>query len=154
MKKNQNQLVKEDLVIRDFSYTVPFVDLLAGTSQTESLQIYSTHDFEVFMLTSNAYVEPDGPSLLTDSLSGQHYVGIFVLLTENATGEDVSDIPVPLPSMFGTGQQPFILPNTKILEANSVLSIQVSNRYSAQDFAKVELTFTGRKIERKRVAYA
>jgi hypothetical protein len=71
---------------------------------------------------------------------------VTVLMTDTGTGRQWSDTAVPMASLFGTGQLPFILPITKRLAAKSQLSVQVFNLFSAQDIAKISLSFIGRKI--------
>ena len=139
--KNQQRILTEA-----FTYSVRFSNLTSASSQTSAIQIHSDTDFEVFKLAANCFINLNAPNTFTEIAMGVHYAGLSVLMTENVNEARMSDVATPLCNVFGTGQQPFILPNPKILLANTVLSIQLSNLYAAQTIAGVELMFIGRKI--------
>lgn len=125
-----------------FVYDVIFNTLLFGTSQTNNIQIQADSDFEIQKLTAQVF-----QSLAADQ-STTVMQAISVLITDTGTGRQLSDIAVPLSNLFGDAKLPFILPNTKILGARSILAIQVSNYSSAVSYARVQLSFIGRKIFR------
>lgn len=125
-----------------FVYDVIFSALVAGTSQTNNIQIQADSDFEIQKLTAQVF------QTLAADQSTTVQQAISVLITDTGTGRQLSDIAVPLSNLFGDAKLPFILPNTKILSARSILAIQVSNYSSAVTYARVQLSFIGRKIFR------
>lgn len=125
-----------------FVYDVIFLTLTAGTTQTNNIQIQADSDFEIQKLTAQVFqtLGADQSNTVTQAIS--------ILATDTGTGRQLSDIAVPLSAMFGTAQLPFILPNTKILAARSILAIQATNYSSAVSYARIQLSFIGRKIFR------
>lgn len=125
-----------------FVYDVVFNTVLFGTTQTGNIQIQADSDFEIQKLTAQVFqtLAADQSTTVVQALS--------VLITDTGTGRQLSDIAVPLSNLFGDARLPFILPNTKILSARSILAIQVTNYSSAVSYARVQLSFVGRKIFR------
>lgn len=125
-----------------FVYNTEFSNVLAGTSQTNTINIQSDSDFEVQKLTALILNVNSAPysSLDVDN--------IRVLIVDTGTGRQLSDVAVPIDSMFGTGQLPFILPNTKLFKARSVISVQVTNSMSGYNYSTIMLSFIGRKVFR------
>jgi len=70
---------------------------------------------------------------------------VTVLLTASSSGAQIMNNPVPIPSMFGTGDLPFILPTPRLLGANSQLQIQFVS-FEAAVTPAITLNFHGRKI--------
>jgi len=68
------------------------------------------------------------------------------LLTASGSGQQLMNTPVPLGSLFGSGQLPFILPYPRVMRANSQLQIQIVNFDAAVITAQITLNFHGRKI--------
>lgn len=139
----QRQQQAENRVATDFFvYNAIIATLTAGTTQTANIQIQADSDFEIQKLTALVMNLNTAPDVNT------HVDNISVLITDTGTGRQLSDIAVPIQNMFGTAQLPFILPNTKIMKARSILAIQVSNAMTAYDYANIKLSFIGRKIFR------
>jgi len=72
---------------------------------------------------------------------------ITVLLTDSGSGRQMMDTPVPIDSLFGTGQEPFYWPEPKIMYANSVLQVQVTNLDTVNTFQLI-LSFIGAEMYR------
>lgn len=144
---NSNQVLSEP-----FTYTARFTDLLRSSSQTSAIQIHSDTDFEIHKMVANCCSDNTtiAANVTTDIFAGVHFPALYVLMTENTAEARLSDVATPLVNVFGTAQQPFILKQPKTLKANSVLSIQLSNLYTAQDIDIVELCFIGKKKSLRR----
>ena len=127
---------------KEYTYTANIGLIKSNTSVTSSIQIKVDTNFIWRKSVASAFIAIDTPNFGTDSLRGLHFPALFVLMTENITEQKMSDIATPMMCCFGTGQQPFILTNPKVLEGNSVLSLQVSNRYAAEAVF-VHLSFIG-----------
>jgi len=115
--------------------------LLAGATINTQILIQADSDFLVEKLT------------MTTDLAGAAYTvstapvpNATVLLTASGSGQQLMNTPVPLGSLFGSGQLPFILPYPRVLRANSQLQIQIVNFDAAVITAQITLNFHGRKI--------
>lgn len=136
------QVAQEKISTDFFVYNVVFNALAAGTSQTGNIQIQADSDFEIQKLTAQIL------QVLGTAESTTEVQALSALVTDTGTGRQLSDIAVPLSNLFGTAQLPFILPNTKIMKARSILAIQVSNYAVGIDYERIQLSFIGRKIFR------
>jgi hypothetical protein len=54
-----------------------------------------------------------------------------VVAIQDSGGRQWSDVPVRVPAWFGTGEFPYVLPEPKWLQANSAISIVVTNQDAA-----------------------
>lgn len=68
-----------------------------------------------------------------------------VLITDQGSGRQLMSAAVPIPSIFGTGQIPFILPVPKIFAAKSTVGVSVVN-FSAASTYNLRLSFIGVKL--------
>lgn len=68
-----------------------------------------------------------------------------VTLTDTGSGFQMMDQAVPIPSIFGNGQFPFVLPNPKLLTAKATLQVLVTN-YDAVAGYNIRLSFNGVKL--------
>jgi len=129
-----------------FTYSLSFSNLLSSTSQDGSLQFDSDADFELYKMSASMVSVTDTPATNLDILDGVRHNSLLCQLLENNTEQKLSNAPVPMNCLFGTGQEPFILSNPKVFGANTTLSVRMINQYTAQDFAVIRLSFIGRKI--------
>lgn len=143
--QNQTRIQRppQDKLNADFyAYNILFQTLNAGTSQTANIQIQADSDFEIQKLTAFA------ANANTTEPANTAMPLVTVLLTDTGSGRQMTDIAVPISSLFGNAQLPFILPNTKILQARAVLAVQISNFGSGVNYSYIQLSFIGRKIFR------
>lgn len=70
---------------------------------------------------------------------------VYVTITDNYTSQPLMNNPVPVGSIFGNGQLPFILPIRKVFFAKATVKLQLSNYSDNQTFTQLEFTFTGIK---------
>ncbi|MCS6948000.1 MAG: hypothetical protein NZM12_10330 [Steroidobacteraceae bacterium] len=68
-----------------------------------------------------------------------------VMITDTGSNRPFMDVATPVASIFGTGQFPFILPEPKLMQANSQLIVQVFNHDAAQGI-NLRLSFHGYKL--------
>jgi len=123
-----------------YSYSVPFDNLLNGTTQTATLQIQSDSDFELSALSVMCNNVNVGDS--SNVYEGDHFTGIVLQIADGATQVPLSNIPVPITANLGTGSKQRILPQKRILERNSVWIFTVTNLYSTADGDMKKLVFT------------
>lgn len=69
----------------------------------------------------------------------------LVLLTDTGSSSQLMDVATPIPSIFGTGQLPYVLPEPRLLLAKSTLQVQVANIDAAAGY-NIRLTFNGVKL--------
>lgn len=70
---------------------------------------------------------------------------VVVLLTDTGTGRTLMDQAAPVDAIFGSGQFPYILPEPKLMQANSQLAVQATNRDAAAGF-NLYFCFNGYKL--------
>lgn len=117
----------------DYTYSTAPVTIGANSSVTQSIQIEADSDFEIMkrMVYSDA---------ATDDLNT-----LTVQITDTGSGRDLLNTPTMVGNVFGNGKLPYILQQTKIFSARSVIAITISNIGSAT-LNNVQLSFGGRKI--------
>ena len=130
-------------IIKDFFvYTSPvFSNIGANASQTQNISILADSDFEIQKLTMWANI---ANGTLTNAT--QVLPNLNVLITDTGSGRQFMNTAVPVASLFGTAQNPFILPMPKLVRARSVLAIQVTNFDAAVTTYQLYLSFIGNKI--------
>ena len=69
----------------------------------------------------------------------------LILLTDTGSGVQFSDVAVPIEALFGNGQFPYVLPEPKIMAANSSISGVFTNVDAAAGY-NIRLCFNGFKI--------
>lgn len=127
-------------VIPDFYiYETDFAALAAGSTVTNTINIQADADFVVQKLTFFADI---AAAAQTDS--GRVIPLCSVLITDTGSGRQLMSSAVPIPSMFGTGEIPYILSQPKIFSARSNIQIQVAN-FSAATAYNLKLSFIGVK---------
>lgn len=123
-----------------FVYSINFDALNAGTTADGNIQIQADSNFK--WLKSAFYATIADASF---TWQGQPIPNVTVQITDSGSGRQLVDRPVPVPSIFGLGVLPFILPVPRIFQARSNISIQVSNFDAAENY-NLRLMFIGTKI--------
>lgn len=96
-----------------------------------------------FMIVNQTY---DANTLNAARTSGTYVVpNATVLLTDTGSSRTMMDVAVPVPSIFGNGQFPYILPVPKLMQANSQLQVLVTNNDAAAGI-NLRLSFNGYKL--------
>lgn len=123
-----------------FSYETDIASALAAAASTTlTFNIAGDSDFfwtklEVFALVGGA----------ATTRSAEQVPAVTMLLVNTTSGRQYSSLPTPLPSVAGTGQLPFILPQITLWEAKSTISAQLLNIGNAS-YSNLMLTFSGIK---------
>lgn len=126
-----------------FIYTLAFLALAPNTSTETAFQIQADSDFELEKL-----------SFWCDDATGQSQMqstrllpDVTIQITDTGTGRQMFNAPVAVPSIFGSGEFPFIMQTTKIFSANASVAVAVSN-FNPNDTYNLRLNFIGSKIFR------
>lgn len=133
-----------NLSLDDYTYSTEPLDIAAGATVAASIQIEADSDFEILkrmvFFTNDTY-----PSTIDLTVS----MPVTIQLTDTGSGRNLFNTPVMMANAFGTAQFPFILQQTKIFSARSVIGITITNN-SAVDIVDLQLSFNGRKIFKQR----
>jgi hypothetical protein len=125
---------------RDFYvYELDFFALANGSSATSNFTIQADSDF---FWTSAMYLADIAAATLTDSTRVIPLV--TVLITDTGSGRQLMSSAMPLASLFGTGQLPFVLPRQRLFKANSTITVTAAN-YSTASTYNFRLSFLGEK---------
>lgn len=139
---NGNQRYNDTLT-RAFVYsTGRLAAISVGATVNASILIQADADFAVEKLTYSADLAG-----VAQTLSARIVPNVTVLLTASSSGAQMMNNPVPITSLFGEGDLPFILPYPYVLAANSQLQIQLVS-FEAAVTPAITLNFIGRKLYR------
>lgn len=126
---------------RDFYiYESETVAIAVGASTNDTISIEADSDFILQKLTYQADIagatQLDGTRLLPN---------VSLQITDTGSGRQLMQNPIPIPSFFGTGQLPFILPNPRLFMRNSTIQIAFTS-FEAAITPTVRLAFIGYKV--------
>lgn len=143
-----NRLTLNNPFEESFVYNVKLDTLAHGESVPVALAIQSDSDFE--WAQSSIQMSLDNVEIALEYLSADRYPGILVQISDGASQVPLSNIPVPTSAIFGTGKQPRILPQKRIVERNSVLVFTFSNIYTsnAGNMNNLVVSLIGAKLYR------
>lgn len=114
--------------------------LAAGAQGVVNVQIDAGAPF---LIVSQSYYANTANAAVT--VTTMPAPNIIVLLTDTGSNRTLMDTAVPVPTIFGTGQFPYVLPEPKLMQANSQLQVQATNRDAAVGF-NLYLCFNGFKL--------
>lgn len=124
-----------------FVYAVSIDDLDVGESLQANIQIQADADFK---WTKAVYY-----ATIADAVFDSGTVPIpnaTVQMVDTGSGRQLFNQAIPIPSIFGTGQLPFILPVPRIFKARSSINFTIANFDAAQDNYNIDLMLIGSKI--------
>ena len=122
-----------------FVYTASFGTVNASTTQSAQIQIEADSLFQVQKLS---YFCSLGATMTTDSM----VVPLMnVMIRDSASSRQLLKTAVPLSSVAGTGQLPFIIPEQRVFMPNSIITVELSNA-SSDNYQNVFVNFIGRKL--------
>lgn len=113
-----------------------------ASAVTDLIQLQADADFIIEKLCYHADI---AGAAMTDS--SRVVPNITILLTSTSSGKGLMNIAMPVSSLFGTGQEPFILPKPYYLTGNSTIQIQY-NSNEAVNAVNMQISFIGRKVFR------
>lgn len=123
-----------------YVYTANFVGLAPDQTGVFSIQIQADADFEWIKSTYQADIDAAAFTSSTAPIPN-----VTVQLTDTGTGKQLFQTPVPVATMFGTGQLPFINPIARVFTARSSIQVSVAN-YDAAVTYGLQLQFIGMKV--------
>jgi hypothetical protein len=143
---------------RDFYiYESEAISLAAGTNATDTIQIEADSNFILQKLTQFSVPSADSAAVFPDltddtivfpvGLTNMQTVkpAVALQLIDTGSGRQLMQNPIPIPSFFGTGEMPFILPNPRLFVRNSTIQVAYTNFDTVNDY-DVRLAFIGYKV--------
>lgn len=103
---------------------------------TDNFQISNVSDFLLWYVNGSVF-QPAGTNIPTPDL--------LVNLSDSNAGWQFSDFPVHWVQFVGTAQNPFILPDPRLLEMNSTISLQITNQ-TGGTLAQINLCLSGLQV--------
>ena len=122
-----------------YIYEAQALALAAGGTATDNIQIDSDADF---IWTKATYEADIAAAAFTDST--RPIPNVNLQLNDTGSGRNFFNDVIPVPSMFGTGEIPFILPVQQRLRRNSTLQVNFTNFDAAVTY-NLRLAFIGYK---------
>lgn len=139
-QQQQTQQIRSRYFAFDFfTYEVDFNALANGNSDTQNFVVDNDSDFLLTKLTMFADI---AGAAQTDS--SRIIPLATIVINDTGSGRNLMDSAVPLPSIFGSGALPFILPRQRVIASRSVVNVTLSN-FSAATTYNIRLSFVGEK---------
>lgn len=144
----------ENSVAREpFTYEVDFATtVIQGSTNVfaapvaaggQSLGTFLVDAAAPFMLVSTAFQSDlAGAAVNTSTRQSPNWT---ILITDQSSNRQWMNGPVPIPSIFGNGQLPYIMPQQKLIPGNTTISLQVTN-YDAAAVLNTRLSFHGYRL--------
>jgi len=132
----------EKLIADLYSYELDFPGLAAGASSSSAFQIQANTEFR---WTKGLYFADIAGAPQT--LTGIVVPLVTISIVDTGSGQTFMNAAVPVPSHFGPGMLPFILPVPRTFAGRSAVSVTVSN-FSAWTAYNLRLTFAGQRLYR------
>lgn len=130
-------------ILKDFfTYQLTLQNINPQSSATGNILVQADSDFVVQKLTSTAFTSAE------NSLTYEENPQISISITDSGSGRNLQSSNVPVPSLFGNGQLPFILPTPKLFSARTTITVNVANFSSDVTIGELGLSFIGYKIFR------
>lgn len=136
MQNRNGQTILKDFYI----YQLNFSALAAAASATDSFNIQADSAFRWEKATFFADI-----AAATQTDSSRVIPSTTIIITDTGSGRQLMDAAVPITSLFGSGQIPFILQNPKIFAARSTVTVTLAN-FDAAAAYNLRLSFIGTKL--------
>ena len=122
-----------------FTYEIDFAALAPAAQANGSIQIQADSDFKWL---KSAYYADIAAAAFTATT--RPIPSVTVQITDGGSGRNLMNQAVPVPSLFGIGELPFILPIPRVFKANSTINISVTN-FDAAETYNLRMSFIGLK---------
>jgi hypothetical protein len=109
---------------------------------TANLAININGDSDFFWTAFACYPQVTSAGQTASSLN---VPGVTLQIVNQTSGRYYMNNPIPAPSIIGTGQLPFILPQVTVFEAKATITIQVVNITNNTTYSHLYFDFIGVK---------
>lgn len=138
----QDALQSLNIDRQTFVYTAPVIASIAfGGVSSVVTNIQADADF---LVLAGCYFTDNS----AQTVSTQVLPVCTVLITDSASGNQLSDSDVPLPSLFGTGGLPFVWPQPYLFKARGSITTKVTNVSAATTYTNLRLSYHGVKLKK------
>lgn len=137
LSQQQQDIPVNRIVKAYYAYNLVFASIASAASASANVQIQSDSNFMVQALSFSCF------DLVTNSQITAPYSTVQITVT--SSGTTFFDQAIPILNAFGTAQLPFILPEARILTANSNVSGLINN-VSSTNAQYYVLTLHGKKL--------
>lgn len=131
------KIIAEDFYI----YAILFEDLAAGGTDTGFIQIEADSDFLIQKLTYFSDIDGSAQQFQTMDIPL-----VTIVVVDTGSGRQIMNQAIPIPSLFGDGRLPYILPTPKLFTKNTRINVTVTNFSSATEYDNIYINFEGKKI--------
>lgn len=125
-----------------FSYQSPNVSSLAAAAQSTVALQFDLDSTFVWLRTS-FFVDIAGA---VQTISSQVLPLVTVLITDTGSGQAYMNAAIPIPSIAGTAQLPYVEPSPQFIQPNTSLQFQFTNFSNATTYANLRLQMHGYKV--------
>lgn len=127
--------------VRDFFiYELDFASVAAAGTASSSFTVQADSNF---LWQYGCYFADIAGAAQTDSTRVIPLMSATVL--DTSSGRQLMSSAVPIPSIFGTGQLPFLLPTPRFFRAQTQVTVNITN-FSAATAYVLKLQFIGTKF--------
>ena len=123
-----------------YTYSAEVAAIAVGGNANDTIAIEADSDFILQKLTYHADIAGAAQTAATRVVPN-----VSVLIKDTGSGRQLMDTSIPIPSLFGTGELPFILPNPRLFMRNSTIQVAFTS-FEAAITPDVFLSFIGYKI--------
>lgn len=126
---------------RDFYvYEALATAIAVAGSANDTINIEADSDFILQKLTYEADLAGVAQTHATRIVPN-----VTVQITDTGSGRQLMQNPIPIPSIFGSGELPFILPNPRLFMRNSTIQVAFTS-FEAAVTPTIRLSFIGYKV--------
>ena len=128
------------MIAEVFTYSARVASIAPAASITSAIQIQGDARFLLQKMTMFADIGGAG-----QTESSRVVPLVYFSMVDTGSSRNFTDQPIPLGTMFGSGGLPFIMPNQKIFERNSSISLTFTN-FDAVNTYRLAIALIGTKL--------
>lgn len=136
------QALAESRVSREpYTFPVNFANLAAAGTANGSFFVDAAAPF--MLVEMNYFATPYAVTVMTNAT--RLIPAINIQITEQSSNRNWQSAAVAVPTIFGSGENPWFLPQPRLIPANTTVSMTVANFDSAQAY-NLYLSFIGFRL--------
>lgn len=124
-----------------YVYVGEVASIAAGATVTLNINVEADSSF---ILDKLAFMADLAGAAQTDSTRVLPLVAVSI--KDTGSGRDLQSQPVPITSIAGNGELPFVLPQPRVFTANSTITLTFRNDSAATTYENLTLSLIGRKV--------
>lgn len=129
-------------IVKDYySYSALVSSLASGASQSASISIEADSEF---VAVKYSYFVDIAGATQTDATKVVPLISME--LTDTGSGRSLQNIALPIDTIAGRGDLPFILPQPRRFKAKSTIQFRFTNYSAATTYANIYFVMSGYKV--------